>query len=190
MQTHPSGDDEDLLRRVRVGDLDAYAELYRRHVDLATRAAIRWTRQPADAADVVADSFANILRAIRSGSGPVNQFVAYLLTAIRHAAARSTGEGSRMVPAGIDEVSIAGREAAHAPAADVELFHAVELALVAEAFDRLPGRWSDVLIRTEIYGQSVQQIGADLGMRPNSVSALALRARQGLRAAWLEVQVR
>jgi hypothetical protein len=53
----------------------------------------------------------------------------------------------------------------------------------------LPERWRDVLVRTEIQGRSPKEIGQELGMTPNSVSALAVRAREGLRMAWLDAHV-
>jgi hypothetical protein len=61
--------------------------------------------------------------------------------------------------------------------------------LAAAAFESLPARWQEVLWRTEIEEETPGQVAARLGMTPNGVSALAYRAREGLRQAYLDQHV-
>jgi DNA-binding CsgD family transcriptional regulator len=75
------------------------------------------------------------------------------------------------------------------PGADDSVFRSIDRALVVQAFSGLSQRWRDVLIRTEIHGQSPTEIAQEIGMSPNGVSALAARAREGLRAAWLDAHL-
>ncbi|MFP5318215.1 MAG: hypothetical protein ACLGI2_07960, partial [Acidimicrobiia bacterium] len=49
--------DASLATRAGAGDLAAFAELYRRHVDAAWRVALAVTTNPDDAADAVSDAF-------------------------------------------------------------------------------------------------------------------------------------
>jgi hypothetical protein len=55
----------------------------------------------------------------------------------------------------------------------------------AKAFASLPERWQLVLWHLEVENQKPADIAPLLGMSPNSVSALAYRAREGLRQAFL-----
>ena len=62
----------------------------------------------------------------------------------------------------------------------------LESTLATRAFTRLPERWQLVLWRTEVEQQSPAEVAALLGLTPNGVSALAYRAREGLRQAYLQ----
>ena len=61
--------------------------------------------------------------------------------------------------------------------------------VAADAFASLPERWRTVLWRTEIEGRSPAEIAPDFDMTPNGVAALAYRAREGLRQAYLDQHV-
>src|SRR3954468_11911854 len=73
--------DAELISAVRGGDVDAYGDLFARHVDAARRLA-RQLAGPADADDLVSDDFANVLTVLQRGGGPDLAFRAYLLTAV------------------------------------------------------------------------------------------------------------
>ena len=62
-----------------------------------------------------------------------------------------------------------------------------ESAAAARAFASLPERWQLVLWHTEVEGQKPAEVAPLLGMTANSVSALAYRAREGLRQAYLSM---
>src|SRR6476661_1329567 len=62
-----------------------------------------------------------------------------------------------------------------------------ENAAAARAFASLPERWQLVLWHTEVEGQKPAEVAPLLGLSPNSVSALAYRAREGLRQAFLSM---
>ena len=57
----------------------------------------------------------------------------------------------------------------------------------AKAFASLPERWQMVLWHLEVENQKPADIAPLLGMSANSVSALAYRAREGLRQAFLNM---
>jgi DNA-directed RNA polymerase specialized sigma24 family protein len=62
-----------------------------------------------------------------------------------------------------------------------------QAASCAFAFATLPERWQLVLWHTEVEGQKPADVAQLLGMSANSVSALAYRAREGLRQAFLNM---
>jgi hypothetical protein len=61
--------------------------------------------------------------------------------------------------------------------------------LIQKAFASLPQRWQKVLWHLDVDGRKPREVAAMLDMKPNSVSALAYRARDGLRKAYLEQHV-
>src|SRR6187551_3843875 len=76
--------DTDLLAAVRSGDTAAYGTLYERHRAAARQLAYGLSRDPADADDLVAETFAKVFASLRSGRGPLVAFRAYLHTTMRH----------------------------------------------------------------------------------------------------------
>lgn len=174
--------DAELISAVRGGDVDAYGELYRRHVEAARRLA-RQLVSPGDADDLVSEAFAKVLVVLQRGGGPDLAFRAYLLTAVRRLHVDKIRAGARLHTT--DDLTqfdpgVPFRDTA------VEGF---ESAAAARAFASLPERWQLVLWHTEVEGQKPAEVAPLLGMSANSVSALAYRAREGLRQAFLEMHL-
>jgi RNA polymerase sigma-70 factor (ECF subfamily) len=59
----PGGDDEDLMLRVRAGELDAFEQIVLRHQAEAWRVAYRFTGDAAEAEDIAQEAFLRILDA-------------------------------------------------------------------------------------------------------------------------------
>lgn len=57
---------------------------------------------------------------------------------------------------------------------------------VLSALSSLPESWRRVLWSLEVEGHTPREVAAVLGLAPNAVSALAYRARSGLRRAYLD----
>ncbi len=170
--------DPELITRVRDGDIDAYGILFSRHVDAATRLARMLVGGP-DADDLVSDAFVKVLNVLLGGGGPDVAFRAYLLTAVRRLHVDKIRSNQKLTTAGdmtpfdpgvpFTDTAVAGFEGGAA----------------AKAFASLPERWQMVLWHLEVENQKPADIAPLLGMSPNSVSALAYRAREGLRQAFL-----
>lgn len=171
-------DDAHLLVLVRAGVADAYGALYARHAPAARRFAWRLTSSATSADDLVADAFAAVLAAIGRGHGPHDGFQAYLFTAVRRHAQRGWAR-NLPVPGGLDPTTLATRECLVEPE---EVPDDVALA----ALERLPARWRGALQMIEIEGRPVAEVAEALGLSPNATSALAYRARRGLREAYLQ----
>ncbi|WP_346051855.1 sigma-70 family RNA polymerase sigma factor, partial [Amycolatopsis dongchuanensis] len=196
MSTVPAGFDEksdaELITAVRNGDLTAYGALYERHVGAAYNLARQLARSKAESDDLVSDAFAKVLDTLRAGKGPDSAFRAYLLTALRHTAYDRTRKEKRLdLSEDMTTLSGAGGAATDAltvPFSDTAVA-GLERTMAAKAFARLPERWQAVLWHTEIEQQSPAEVAPLLGLTPNGVSALAYRAREGLRQAYLQVHL-
>ncbi|MEJ2854613.1 MULTISPECIES: sigma-70 family RNA polymerase sigma factor [unclassified Saccharothrix] len=178
--------DAELIDSVRGGAIDAYGQLYERHVSAAYNLARQLTRSSAEADDLVSDAFAKVLDTLRAGRGPDSAFRAYLLTALRHTAYDKTRRDKKVDLA--EDVSEVAPEQTAVPFRDTAVA-GLERSLAAKAFARLPERWQTVLWHTEIEGQSPADVAPLLGLTANGVSALAYRAREGLRQAYLQVHL-
>ncbi len=174
--------DRDLLARVRDGDDSAYGELFSRHADAVRRFSLRHVREAAEADDLTAEAFFRMLQAIRRGSGPTDHVRTYLLTVARRVAWEWSGR-RRDVPVEDEELS---RRAE--PVADNAAKRA-EHTLITRAFSSLPERWRVVLWRVEVEGERPASVAPHFGLSPNAMSALARRAREGLRAAYLQAHL-
>ena len=175
--------DADLIDRMRAGDDTAYEELYRRHAQAVRRYARTCCRDAHTADDLTAEVFARMLQAVRRGSGPEHAVRAYLLTSVRRLQVDRFRAGARLHTTDDMEAFDPG-----VPFRDTAV-EGFESEAAARAFASLPERWQLVLWHTEVEGDKPADIAPMLGMSANSVSALAYRAREGLRQAFLTQHV-
>ncbi|MCX2947916.1 sigma-70 family RNA polymerase sigma factor [Lentzea sp. NEAU-D7] len=173
---------------MRDGKVEEYGKLYERHVRSATILAMQLSTSSSDADDLVAEAFAKVLAALRGGGGPGTAFRPYLLTAVRHAAYDRTRKEKRLELAGDIEEVPGATKATSVPFRD-KAIEDLDQALAATAFATLPERWQTVLWHTAIEGQSPGEIAPLLGLTANGVSAMAFRAREGLRKAFLQAHI-
>jgi len=175
--------DTDLLAAVRAGDTDAYGTLYERHSVAARQLACALARDPSDADDLVAETFAKVFATLRAGRGPLVAFRAYLNTTLRHVCYHRARRDRRLEFT--DDLT---RYDVGEPFRDPALDR-LERTYAVRAFRQLPPRWRDVLWHTEVEGASPADIAPMLGLTPNAVAVLAHRAREGLRRLYLQQHV-
>lgn len=170
-----------LIKAVRGGDLDAYGVLYQRHLSTTQRAASGWAATHTEREDVIAEAFTRVLRALRVGHGPDERFGPYLVATIRNAVISWRRHDSAVsLVADVPEPPRSRTATETDPTGE-----RVHTAVAVDAFATLPERWRVVLWHTEIADTAPTQIAHLLGLTPNSVAALAYRARAGLRKAYL-----
>lgn len=170
--------DEELVDAVRRGETGAFSELWSRHSAWAIGVAGRFTRWR-DHDDVAAEAYTRTFRLLQEGQGPTGSFRAYLFVVIRNLAVEAEA-ARRTVPLRDQERAVALGEG----------FEDVwNRALVVRAFRSLPERWRLALWYTEVEGMPARELARHLGISANSAAALSLRAREGLRRAWLRAQV-
>lgn len=172
--------DAQLVLLVRSGNKAAFETLFARHHSMARAVAAAQLDNFADVDDVVADAFTSVYQALAAGKGPDSFFRAYLLTAVRRVAHRTNRDATRTSPT--SESYILDTVDTHDDPAVAKF----ESTAVAQAFRSLPERWQEVLWYVDIEGLKPAAASPLLGLTPNGVSALALRAREGLRQAYLQ----
>ena len=175
--------DGHLIGLVRGGDMSAFDELYERHVSVASTVARRNVDNPSDAEDVVAEAFQAVLQSLVAGRGPDNFFRAYLLSTVTRLSHHRNRKAGRSLPSSDD--AILDRTLPD-PDAVVKAF---ESHTVAKAFRALPERWQAVLWYLDVERMKPAAVAPLLGLSANAVSALALRAREGLRRQYLQAHV-
>ncbi|WP_166867578.1 sigma-70 family RNA polymerase sigma factor [Salinibacterium sp. ZJ70] len=173
--------DHELITRSKAGDRDAFGELWRRHSDAARRVAALYAPHVAD--DITVDAFAAIFQQFQKQGGPDHAFRAYLYTVVRNLAAKEQRSASRLTDQPLDE------QMASPMTVEEETLAQLENGATASAFRALPERWQSVLWYVDVEGLKPAQAAPLLGIEPNAVSALALRAREALKQNWIQAQL-
>jgi RNA polymerase sigma factor (sigma-70 family) len=172
--------DAELLAQARQGDEAAFTELYVRHESAARRLASSY-RRAGDPDDLVNGAFERVLTAIKKGAGPDEAFRAYLFVTLRRLAidriARSHDDP-------VDEVPEPVRAEEQ-----TEPLDPTERQIVLSAYESLPERWQAVLWQTAVEGRQPRELAPAFGMSANAAAALAYRAREKLRQAYLQAHL-
>lgn len=182
VDTDPSVSDGALLEQVRAGSSRAYAILWERHRGSAMAFASSF-RNIAPAEDLVAEAYTRILAAVRNDKGPSGAFRAYLIATVRNVAI-SWGRSGRREQVVEDLDLLEGSESA-----ETEALRALDSSITSRAFRMLLPRWQEVLWYSEIEQLPRAEIAVLLGMTPNAVSQLIFRAKEALRAAWIQAHL-
>ena len=176
--------DAELIAGVRAGESAAFGVLYERHGPAAKRVASMYSAVASDVDDVVSEAFARVLKALQEGGGPDLAFRAYLFTVVRRTGLDLIKKGKRTRPA--EDMESHDAAIGYEPASDEPTLDSFEQGVVADAFKSLPERWQTVLWYTEIEKKSPAEVAPLLGLSANGVAALAYRAREALRQAYLQ----
>ncbi len=172
----------DLIERIRNGDVGSFSPLYDAHYRAATAFARSLTRCAADADDLVSEAFARVLKVIRDGRGPVEALRPYLFGIVKNLAKTSYRQQARVeVSDELDRPT--GDEPADA------LIARTDGEAARQAFATLPEAWQHVLWNVEVLGIRPRHLAGIDGDAAHNVSALAHRAREGLRDAYLATSI-
>ncbi|MDQ4070180.1 MAG: sigma-70 family RNA polymerase sigma factor, partial [Actinomycetota bacterium] len=179
--------DEDLVAAATAGNATAFAELYRRHRPVAARVASRVTGNREDAHDAVAEAFTRVFGVVSTkGLRHCSSFRSYLLTTVRHVALDKVRHRGRTEPT--DELEpLDGVSPRQGPADVVE--RSEDERLVREAFKELPPRSRSVLWLVDVEDASTHEAAEALGLTPNNVAQIAVRARGRLRHGYIQAHV-
>jgi RNA polymerase sigma factor (sigma-70 family) len=173
-----------LVEAARAGDRGAFDELYRRHYSSARSFACRLLGSAQNADDLVAESFTKVLQRIIAGGGPTTAFRSYLLTTVRTTFYKQLA-GQRMVDRQVELSELVLPSVEGDPVLDK-----LDAELAAMALASLPERWRTVLVRIEVEKQPTTVVADFLGIQANAVAALAFRAREALRVAYVQMHVK
>jgi RNA polymerase sigma factor (sigma-70 family) len=175
--------DAALIAATRGGDTAAFGQLWDRHVEAARRLARQLTGNPADTDDLVSEAFTKVLAALEAGRGPDQAFRAYLLASVRNLRYDKARRDRKL-----ELYPDLSEHDPGVPFVDPAVA-GLERSLAARAFTSLPERWQLVLWHTEVEGETPAQVAPLLGLTANGVAALAYRARERLRQAYLQVHL-
>lgn len=171
-------EDSTLCQRVREGDREAFAELYRRHHQAGLRRARLIARTVNDAEDILAEAFLRIFDLLTRGAGPTESFAAYLSVVLRNLR-------NRPYPPPTIELSDYADEVYPQLQVEDHTDSIAENERVRAAFARLPTRWQRVLHLVEISGLSINEAASQLGLSCNALSQLVWRAREGFHTEYV-----
>lgn len=176
--------DAELITAVRSGEPAAFGALYERHLGAARAVARQYSNSLHDADDAVADAFSRVFATVQRGGGPDVAFRAYLFTVVRRVALERIENGRRVETT--DDMTAFESAFGAGQSTEEPTFEGFERGVVSRAYKSLPERWQAVLWYTEIEQLNPAQIAPVLGLTANGVAALAYRAREGLRQAYLQ----
>ena len=173
--------DDELVRRVRAGETDAFAELVRRTRRDGYRLARRILRRHEDADDALQDSYVKAFRALdRFEEG--RAFGPWFSTIVARTALSALRQGKRRATTSLDDPAPEGNIPLAERVADPEQDPAVlEQWLLAErAFDALSDEHRAILALRVDADLSYADIAATLGIPLGTVMSRLARAREAL----------
>jgi len=186
----PAGDgDEELARRALAGEHAAFEALVGRYQDKVYGLARRLTRRPADAEEVVQDTFVTVYRRLETFRGEA-RFSTWLYRVATNAALmlrrrqgrHPTESLDRYLPR-FDRAGRHARDADHGRAARAdEVIDRRRLARrAAEALERLPDRYRAPFVLRDLEEMPTAEVAAVLGVSNDVVRQRVHRARLMLR---------
>ena len=165
--------DRSLVQRMRLGDEDAFAELYRRHHDRIFRYCLYRLGEAHEAQDVVQEAFTRAWVKAPRIQGDLH-FYPWLRTIAGNLCTDVGRRRARVQPASeLDPGSTDGDQE--------RIIQMMDAALVKQAIARLPERHRQILEMREHEGLSYEQLADRTGTSVGTVESLLWRARQGLK---------
>ncbi|MEJ7648168.1 MAG: sigma-70 family RNA polymerase sigma factor [Nakamurella sp.] len=159
--------------------MSSYAELFTRYHDAAMRRARSFQCPSMSCDDLVSESFARVLDALRDGNGPRTAFRAYLLMTMRNVFYERDRRGDgRVFPTG-DDSDLDSHTGFDADSIS-------DQGVMQEAFGSLNTRWRTVLWQSQVQQLSYAEIAAQHGISATATTSLINRAREGLRQAYVQ----
>lgn len=164
--------DSELIARTQAGDLDAYEELRRRHLDGVARVAAAVANGASEASEFVSEAFTRVLDHLRESASPAPDLAAALQLLVR----RIAYERHVSSEPWLDLAELATRREGDHDDSDEN---------IRRAFDGLSEKWQQTLWHAEVEGRPKALLGRALEMTPAEVAAKVTQAGDVLREAYL-----
>ncbi|HEV7902476.1 MAG TPA: sigma-70 family RNA polymerase sigma factor [Pyrinomonadaceae bacterium] len=172
--------DEDLLRRARAGEEDAFLSIYTRHRVAMYRFACRLLRSESAAEDVTHDCFLSLFKhPERFDPARGTSLRTYLFAAVHNLSMKHFRRAGQ--EAWTDEATAREPQTPDAEEPLSRLIEAELSATVRAAVEQLPALQREVLILFEFEELSLSEIAVVLDAEVNTVKSRLQRARAGLR---------
>jgi RNA polymerase sigma-70 factor, ECF subfamily len=181
-QTSPLSDEE-VVARVRGGDIALYEVLMRRHNQRLFRIARAILRDNDEAEDVVQDAYVRAYASLHQFAGKAKFSTWLAKIAVHEALARSRKRKRREdVPVGVDHESQSMDIMKSAdPDPEQQTLRHETLSFLEQAVDRLPGMYRSVFVLREVENMSTAETASCIDLTEEAVKVRLLRARQTLR---------
>ncbi len=181
-----SPEDAAIIARFQRGDNSAFDELVQRHQRRAYRYAFRLTRNPDEAADVVAESFLRVYRSIGSFKGE-SCFTTWLyrvetnsfLDMRKKANARPTTSLDDVLQ--VDDGTLEMQIVDHREGAIEHVERGERISIVTRAMKKLPEHQRAILVMYHAESMSYEDIAQTLSLPIGTVKSRLNRARLSLR---------
>ncbi|MFG0326304.1 MAG: RNA polymerase sigma factor [Phycisphaerales bacterium JB037] len=176
--------DLDLMQRVATGDEQAVQDLYDRFGSLVYRLAYQAMPTRAEAEDAVQEVFIRLWRTADRYDPKRAALVTWvMLIARRHLVDRLRRSRARLRPSSIHEAPPAGAEAA---SESVGMEQSERFEALMGRVSALPELQQTVVVRAYLGGQTLRQIGEELGVPLGTIKSALSRALLRLRERSLE----
>ena len=175
--------DRELVERHRLGDRDAFAEVYREHEETVYNLALRLSGDPFDAGDLTQEVFLRVFRHLGSFRGGSALRTWIFRVALNHCRSRL---GRRRPPARSldDPDEPAARELADpAPGPEAAALAHDAARQVEAALATLPFPFREAVVLRDIEGLAYEEIAELVGTRIGTVRSRIARGRERLRQA-------
>lgn len=178
MQTllQPMEEAPDVITRARLGDREAFAELYHEYVDRVYRYLLYRVRDTSDAEDLTSEVFTRAFANIRRYRWQGKSFLAWLYTIARNAFTDRTRRARPTL-----DLEDAFGVADGSPTAHDHVEARDRASALRRAMTRLTGEQHEVLILRFMEHHSSQEVAKILGKNEGAVRALQFRALGRLR---------
>jgi RNA polymerase sigma-70 factor (ECF subfamily) len=169
-------DEADLVARLRTGDHEAFAQLFREHIVAMTAVARRFFGRTSDANEAVQDAFVSAFRAMPAFAGTAKLGTwLHRITVNACLLKLRARKRSRFVP--LDEA-----HPVEAAVSDTELSQRETRERVRAGVEQLPESYRTVILLRDLEGLSTEETAALLGTNCGAIKTRLHRARQALRA--------
>lgn len=169
-------EEQRLIQQAQAGSSDAFATLYREHVQIIFRYIYYRTRDEHLAEDLTADVFTKVLEGLASYTDQGKPFVAWLYR-IAHARVVDYYRRRDRRPAStnVDEANLA-----ITPDMDTDLMKQHASDALLSAMDSLTVEQQQVIVLRFIEGLPIEAVAEQLGKKGNAIKALQFRAVRSL----------
>jgi RNA polymerase sigma factor (sigma-70 family) len=180
--------DQRLVSAARAGDDRAFEHLYQRYRPRIRAFALRMTRDPDRADDLVQDVFMSALRRLRETDAPI-VFRPWIYEIARNACIDEYRRRRRITEVPLDRDRTEGwlEHLASGPSPEVAMESKQQLEDLCGAFRGLSERHHQVIVARELEGKSYRQIGDELEMSQVVVESTLFRARRRLTEEFQEL---
>ena len=181
--TISSGSDHALTRRASEGDLQAFEELYRRHLRRVYSLCLRMTQNVHEAEDLTQETFIQLFRKVGSFRGD-SAFTTWLhrLTVnqvLMHFRKRKARDEKTTADGEIPEQTVSGTE-------DSAKMPVVDRIALGKAITQLPPGYRAVFILHDVEGHEHEEIGRLLGCSVGTSKSQLHKARMKLRGLLMQ----